>query len=99
MPQAMGMMQMMQMIMPIIEKLLDLFKNAMQNNQSPQDTANQAKNEMEKNGVTDRDQQTSLLKQTQEEAFNKGDIGLFQFIGKVIDAFVASPRTQETTSA
>jgi hypothetical protein len=90
MPQAAGIMQIIQMVMPLIEKLMDLFKNGMQNNQSDQEMADAAKKQMADEGVTDPNQQSDLLTQTALQAKNMGFLELANKIEGIRDLISGS---------
>lgn len=87
MPQAIGIMKIIEMVMPIIEKLIDKISEGMQNNKSDAEMGKDCKSCMEDDGISERNQQYDTMKQAESQAFNSGKFVEAAVLSRVAELF------------
>jgi hypothetical protein len=84
---AAGIMQIMQMVMPILEKLIDKITEGMQNNKSDAEMGKGCKDTMESENISERSQQYDTMKQAESEAFNRGKFVEAAVLSRIAELF------------
>jgi hypothetical protein len=84
---AAGIMQIVQMVMPILEKLIDKISEGMQNNKSDAEMGKDCKCTMEDDNIKDTNQQYDTMKQAESEAFNRGKFVEAAVLSRVAELF------------